>query len=182
MRFDRAIDKFSFQQIRWNNTFKKWPITLSWRQKTKFLKCQCLKIFWYIFARAGNLLICSLLICSLLICSSLIRSSLIRSFAHFAHFAQIKWASVSDLLRLLKTNERPWVNRSEEMSDVSESLRLLKTNEQPWVICSGRSEEMSKWGIRSKMFYIRFIKKKCSEKMSEALIFAHFLFFGEGCE
>ena len=147
MRFDRAIDKFSFQQIQWNITFKKWPITLSWRQKTKFLKCQCLKIFWYIFARAGNLLICSLLICSLLICSSLIRSSLIRSFAHFAHFAQIKWASVSDLLRLLKTNERPWVNRSgrsEEMSDceqiaqvaqdkwatMSDSLRSLRGNEQ----------------------------------------------------
>ena len=52
------------------------------------------------------------------------------SFAHrsFAHFAQIKWVNVSDLLRLLKTNEWPRVDRS------------------------GRSEETSKWVIRSKNF------------------------------
>ena len=38
----------------------------------------------------------------------------IRSFAHssFAHFAQINWGTVSDLLRSLKTNERLWANRS----------------------------------------------------------------------
>ena len=28
----------------------------------------------------------------------------------FAHFAQIKWVTVSDSLRSLKTNERPWAN------------------------------------------------------------------------
>ena len=52
----------------------------------------------------------------------------IHSYTHcsFAHFAQIKWATVSDLLRSLKTNERPWAIRS------------------------GRSEEMSEWVIRSK--------------------------------
>ena len=85
---------------------------------------------WYI-TRAGNLLIHS----------SLIRSSLIRSFAHFA---QIKWATVSDLLRLLKTNERPWANSSEEMSKVaqdkwatvSDSLRLLTEKMSKWAICS----------------------------------------------
>ena len=63
-----------------------------------------------IFSKAGNSFICSSLICSV------------------AHFAQIKWATVSDSLRSLKTNERPWANRS------------------------GRSEEMSKWAIRSKNF------------------------------
>ena len=87
----------------------------------------------------------------------------------FAHFALIKWAAVSDSLRSLKTNERPWANRSgrsEEMSDreriaqvtqdkwatVSDSLRSLKTNEQPWGIRSGRSEEISEWAICSKNF------------------------------
>ena len=38
----------------------------------------------------------------------------------FAHFAQIKWAAVSDSLRSLKTNERSWANRlgrSWQMSD-----------------------------------------------------------------
>ena len=78
----------------------------------------------------------------------------IRSFAHrlFAHFAQIKWATVSYSLRSLKTNERLWGNRSgrsEEMSDheriaqvaqdkwatVSDSLRSLMINEQ-LSICS----------------------------------------------
>ena len=51
------------------------------------------------------------------IAHSLIAHSLICSFAHFA---QIKWATVSDSLRSLKTNERPWAIRSgcsEEMSD-----------------------------------------------------------------
>ena len=44
-----------------------------------------------------------------------------------------KWATVSESLRSLKTNERPWAicsGRSEEMSDVSESLILLTKNEQ----------------------------------------------------
>ena len=39
-----------------------------------------------------------------------------------------------------------WVNRSgcsPKMSYVSESLRLLTKNERPWAICAGRSEEMS---------------------------------------
>ena len=47
----------------------------------------------------------------------------------FAHFAQIKWATMSDL------------------------LRSLKTNEQPWAIRSGRSEKMSKWAIPSKKIF-----------------------------
>ena len=38
----------------------------------------------------------------------------------FPYFTQIKWVTVSDSLRSLKTNERS--GRSEEMSDVSESL------------------------------------------------------------
>ena len=54
-----------------------------------------------IIIRAGNLVIRSSLIRS-----SLIRSSLIRSFA------QIKWATVSNSLRTLKTNEGLWANRS----------------------------------------------------------------------
>ena len=62
--------------------------------------------------------------------NSLIRSSLICSFAHFT---QIKWVTVSDSLRSLKTNQRPWAicsGRSEEMSNVSESLILLTKNER----------------------------------------------------
>ena len=79
----------------------------------------------------------------------------IRSFAH--------------LLISLKSNERLWAIRSDcsrQMSNreqipqvaqrkwvtMSESLRLLKTNEWPWAICSGLSEDMSEWVLRSKNF------------------------------
>ena len=41
-------------------------------------------------------------------------------------------------------------NQMRQMNDLSNSLRSLKTNERPWAIRSGRSEEMSKWAIRSK--------------------------------
>ena len=68
---------------------------------------RCVNLAEWLISSAGNSLIHSSLICS------------------FAHFAQIKWAPVSDSLRSLKTNERPWANRS------------------------GRSEEMSEWAIRS---------------------------------
>ena len=90
----------------------------------------------------------------------------------FAHFAQIKWATVSDSLRLLKTNEHPWANRSgcsEEMSDRERFAQILfyyvlfkvldkkiRKNEQiahfrsfplfwlaMWVNCSFRSNQMS---------------------------------------
>ena len=77
-----------------------------------------------IFSRFGNLLICS-----------------------FAQIAQIKWATVSDSLRSLRTNERLWANRSgrscqksdwewiaqvahDKWSTVSNSLRLIHDN---WV-------------------------------------------------
>ena len=53
--------------------------------------------FWTgkrVFLRVGNLLICSSVICS------------------FAQIAQIEWANMCNLLRLLRTNEQLWVNRS----------------------------------------------------------------------
>ena len=79
-----------------------------------------------VFSRAGNSLICSSLIC---------------------HFANIKWATASDSLRSLKTNERLWANCSgcsyqksdreqiaqgahDKWATVSDSLRSLMINEQ----------------------------------------------------
>ena len=43
-----------------------------------------------------------------------------------------------------------WEFAQDKWATVSESLRSLKTNEQPWAIHSGRSEEMSEWAIHSK--------------------------------
>ena len=73
----------------------------------------------------------------------------IRSFAHcsfahllIAHFAQIKWATGSDSLRSLKTNERLWANpsgRSRQMSDREQIAQVALTNKQPWAIRWGRS-------------------------------------------
>ena len=64
-----------------------------------------------------------------------------------AHFTQIKWATVSHLLRSLKTNEQLWANRSggsyqnndheqiaqvahDKWATVSDLLMLLMINEQ----------------------------------------------------
>ena len=71
----------------------------------------------------------------------------------FAHFAQNKWATVSNSLRTLKTNERPWANRSghsEEMSDRERFSQVAQRKWAMWANRSFRSEEMSKCAIRSK--------------------------------
>ena len=69
----------------------------------------------------------------------------IRSFAHhsFAQINQNKWATVSDSLILLKTNERLWANRSWHSWKMSDLLRSLRGNERSWAIRSDRLEEMS---------------------------------------
>ena len=54
---------------------------------------------------AGNSLIRSSLICSF-------RSFVLSDCEQFAQIAQDKWATVSESLRSLKTNERPWAIRS----------------------------------------------------------------------
>ena len=112
---------------------------------------------------------------------------LIRSLAQFA---QIKWVTVSYLLRSLKTNEGPWANRSgrsEEMSDheritqvaqekwatVSDSIRSLKGNEQ-------MSKSLQKFClIKSKILFFNFFsmlyiwwamwvnRSGCSPKLSD---------------
>ena len=110
--------------------------------------------------------------------NSLIPSLLIHSFAHFA---QIKWATVSDSLRSLKTNERLWANRSgcsEEMSDREQFAQVAQRKWAMWVNRSFRSPKMSdherfaqvaqrKWAIVSES--LRSLTK--NERMNESLIF-----------
>ena len=71
--------------------------------------------FLWRYSRAGNLLI---------------SSSLIRSFAQIA---QIKWATVSDLLRSLRTNERLWANRSGHSWQMSKCERFAQVAQDKWV-------------------------------------------------
>ena len=69
-------------------------------------------------SRAGNSLLCSSLICS------------------FAHFAQIKWATVSDSLRSLKTNKRPWANYSGCSEERSHRERISQVAWDKWATIS----------------------------------------------
>ena len=65
--------------------------------------------------------------------NSLIRSSLLRSTNHFA---QIKWATVSESLRSLKTNEWPWANRSGRTEEMSKRERIAQVAQDKWAIMS----------------------------------------------
>ena len=71
----------------------------------------------------------------------------------FAQIAQDKWATVSELIRSLRGNERSWAirsGRSEEMSDVSEWLISLTKNEQ-------MSDLLKKiWLQKSKILFYRY--------------------------
>ena len=51
----------------------------------------------------------------------------------FAHFAQIKWATVSESLRLLRGNERLWVNRSGLSRQMSNRERFAQVTQRKWV-------------------------------------------------
>ena len=81
-------------------------------------------------SRAGNSLIRS----------SLIRSSLIRSFRsnqmsdceRFAQIAQDKWATVSESLRSLRGNERPWANRSGRSRQMSDHEQVAQVAQRKW--------------------------------------------------
>ena len=55
-------------------------------------------------------------------------------FAHslIAHFAQIIWTTVSDSLRSLMTNERPWVNRSGCSRQMSNSEWIAQVAHDKW--------------------------------------------------
>ena len=61
-----------------------------------------------------------------LIAHSLICSSLIHSFAHFV---QIKWATMSDSL---KTNEWPWANCSGCSRQMSDRERFAQVAQRKW--------------------------------------------------
>ena len=85
------------------------------------------------YSKAGNLLIRSLLIRSFAHCS----------FAHSPFRSNQLWAIHSDHSRQMSDRERIAQVAQRKWATVSESLRSLKTNERPWAIRSGRSEEMS---------------------------------------
>ena len=116
--------------------------------------------------RAGNSLIPSLLICSFC-------SNQMSDYERFAQIAQDKWATLSELLRLLRGNKRPWGNHSgcsEEMSDLE---RITQIAQNKWATLSDSfrslrgNERMSTSLKKSKiLFLVCFIydKKKLLKK------------------
>ena len=76
---------------------------------------------------------------NLLIRSSLIRSDRWNQMSNFDQFAQIakdKWATVSESLRLLKSKERPWANRSGRSWQMSDREQFAQVAHDKWANCS----------------------------------------------
>ena len=123
----------------------------------------------------------------------------------FTHLliAQIKWATVSDSLRSLRTNEQLWANhsgRSFQKSDceriaqvsydkwatISNSLRSLMINEQiaclfwlnrSFTLALTKNEPLAQKKLTKIIFFVTFF-----EHLKQNKWFAHSLFFIEWCE
>ena len=112
---------------------------------------------------------------------------------------------MSNSLRSLKTNQRPWGNRSgcsEEMHNreritqaaqrkwatVRESLRSIRGNKWPWADCSDHSRQMSNPEQFAQVAQRKWAIERFAQKNLALYTFffyeriAHFLFFGERCE
>ena len=120
-----------------------------WKSDSLVKKSKSLPL---LFCRAGNSLICS----------ALIRSD--------AHFAQIKWATVSDLLRSLKTNEWPWATRSGRSEEISNREQITQVAQDKWstvsnwlrslMINEGMSDSLKKCWLKKNLkscFLVCFI-------------------------
>ena len=103
----------------------------------------------------------------------------IRSFTHpsFAHFAQFKWATVSDLLRSLKTNERPWANRSGrswKMSDRERFAQVAQVAHDKWAMWanrSGCSPKMSNHEQFAQVAHEKWVNEQFAQKTLTKIVF-----------
>ena len=69
---------------------------------------------------------------------------------NYAHFTQIKWATVSDSLRSLKTNDWPWANRSGRSRQMSDREQIAQVAHDKWVTVSDSLKKLcQKQSIRS---------------------------------
>ena len=111
-----------------------------------------------VFYRAGNSLICSSLICSIQMSDC----------ERFAQIAQEKWSTVSESLRLLKTNERLWANRSGSSWQMSDHERFAQVAHDKWA-----NEHFAKKYLAKKSkfaFLVCFIYVFLFKKLSNSLI------------
>ena len=120
--------------------------------------------------RAGNLRILSSLICS------------------FAQIAQIKWATVSDSLRSLRTNERLWANCSGRSCQKSDFERIAQVTHDKSANERFAQKNLTKM-IKSYFFVcFLYVKKKLSESLIPSFLMSYLskwlrsLTKNEGCE
>ena len=120
----------------------------------------------------------------MLICSSLIHlfcSNQMSDCERFDQIAQDKWATVCKSLRLLKTNERLWANRSGRSPKMSELLVFLSesliisffckkiairsenrwANSQPWPILNTKMPYLFSFDL----FYVGRKKRNASKRI-----------------
>ena len=128
-------------------------------------------------SRVGNLLICS-----------------------FAQIAKIKWVTVSDSLRSLRTNERRWANHSGCSCQKSDHEQITQVTHDKWVTVSDslRLLMINEWMSKSLVFsnqiaHLLFGSQKTNDSLKKIWLksyflvhflyikknewFAHFLFF-----
>ena len=90
----------------------------------------------------AHLLIALLLIAHSLICS--FRSNQMSNCEGFAQIARDKWVTVSESLRLLKTNEQPWANHSGRSWQLSNRERFAQVAQRKWMIVSKSNRLLTK--------------------------------------
>ena len=90
----------------------------------------------------------------------------------FAHFAQIKWAPVSNSLRSL-TNERLWANRSGRSEEMSDSERIAQVAQDKWATLSDSLRSLKK--RQRKWANERFAQKNLPKK-SKILFLVCFIY------
>ena len=105
--------------------------------------------------------------------------SLIRSFTQIA---QIKWATVSNTLRTLRTNEGLCANRSGRScpkSDCERIARLLMTNERLWATPRSlmKNERIARFFWANRSFPLLLTKnKRLKKKLTKLVFFVRFLY------
>ena len=76
----------------------------------------------------------------------------------FAQMAQDKWATVSESLRSLRGNERPWANRSGRSRQMSDHEQFTQVAQVKWAIRSKNVWLKKSIILFFSMFYIHFFK------------------------
>ena len=127
-----------------------------WKISQIFIKIGDFTSALSISIRAGNLLIPSSLISSF--CSNQMSNC-----EQFAQITQDKWATMSESLRLLRGNERPWANRSGHSRQMSNHERFARVAQRKWA--NERCEWIAhfaqiKWAMWANRSF-------CSPKMSD---------------